>query len=70
MGGNDIWRVSEESMKVVKDKRMSKRYLMPLLEPEPEREKRKMGSSWKGTGGRWKKGLGTVMIVDNVAFGT
>jgi hypothetical protein len=27
MGGNDFWRVSEESMKVVKDKWMRQRYL-------------------------------------------
>jgi hypothetical protein len=27
MGGKDFWRVSEESMKVVKDKWMRQRYL-------------------------------------------
>jgi hypothetical protein len=31
MGGNDFWRVSEESMKVVKDKWMRQKYLMPGL---------------------------------------
>jgi hypothetical protein len=32
MGKNVFWRVSEESMKVVKDKWMRKKYLMPGCE--------------------------------------